>query len=420
MFDARSILDVLVRGGGQQQGPAQGQQSGSDIFRDLLAQLGTQAGPGGRPMPDTGQGQGSPSGRGPQPRRDDDRDFDQDTGSQPPPSGGGLEDILRTILGGGQAGPGGGGKADPGGGPQAGPGGGSLQDILRDLLGGQGAPGGRVQAVGDQGQVGQGGQAGILDALRQVLGQATSGVREGAGRLDQATGASQHAREAIGRATGQSPDELLARLRELVANNQLAAGTALGGLGALVLGTGAGRSLAANAARLGGLALIGGLAYKAYQNYQQGRPLMGGGGGDSRPAPQALLAAPAGSGFEAGAVTHEAATRYIRAMIAAAAADGRIDETEQGKILGGLRQAGIEQAAQQFLAAEINNPASVEALAEGIASPEEAVQVYTAARIAIDLDSDEEHAFLTSLAEALEIDETLAAQVDAAARGTGA
>jgi uncharacterized membrane protein YebE (DUF533 family) len=119
-------------------------------------------------------------------------------------------------------------------------------------------------------------------------------------------------------------------------------------------------------------------------------------------------------------MSQDAALRCIRAMIAAAAADGRIDATEQQKIVSGLRQAGIEDAARQFLAAEIGNPANVAELASGVASPEEAVQVYTAARIAVDPDTDGEHAFLSSLAEALGIDDELAAQVDAAARGSAA
>lgn len=292
-----------------------------------------------------------------------------------------------------------------------------MQDMLRDLLGGQGGNVNRI--AGDGGQGGQGGQtnpAAVLDVLRQVLGQATSGVREGAGRLDEATGASDRARDAIGQATGQSPDELIAKLKDLIANNKLGAGAALGGLGALILGTGAGRALAGSAVRLGGLALIGGLAYKAYQNYQQGLPPLGG----KPPAQQGLVAAPKGSGFEPDAVTHESAVLYIRAMIAAAAADGRIDAKEQQKILGGLQQAGMNEAAQQFLSKEINNPATVEDLAAAVSSPQDAVQVYTAARVAVDVDNDEEHEFLAQLAEALGIDDKLAAQVDAAARGTAA
>ena len=437
MFDARSILDILVRGGGQPS--PSGSQQGSEAFRDLLGQLGSQPGPQG------GNAQPPPQARIPSsdPRAMPRSGYEDDRREASPPGqtgGGSLEDLLRSVLGGGQqpgqaprgdtqsGGPAGGGLEDllrsvlggggpqagpgPGSGAQRGPGGGNLQDMLRDLLGG--AQGGSMnRMVGDGGQ---GGQGNVLDVLKQVLGQATSGVREGAGRLDEATGASGRARDAIGQATGQSPEELIAKLKDLIANNKLGAGAALGGLGALIFGTGAGRALAGSAVRLGGLALIGGLAYKAYQNYQQGLPPLGG----KPPTQQGLIAAPKGSGFEPDAVTHESAVLYIRAMIAAAAADGRIDANEQQKILGGLQQAGMDEAAQQFLSNEINNPATVEDLAAAVSSPQDAVQVYTAARVAVDVDSDEEHEFLAQLAEALGIDDNLAAQVDAAARGTAA
>ena len=410
MFDARSILDALVRGGQPQAG---GQQSGTDIFRDLLGQLAQDD------RPRAGDPQPPPRGRVSTGLDEDERDrmpphgdrlqHDQDSRSDAPPQrgserddvpprqapgSGGLEDLLRNILGSG-------GQATPG--AQ----GGGLQDMLRDLLGGQGAPTNRMVGEGQ-------GQGNMLDALRQILGQATSGAREGAGRLDEMTGASNRARDALGQATGQSPDELVAKLRQLIANNQLGTGAALGGLGALILGTGAGRSLAGSAIKLGGLALIGGLAYKAYQNYQQGLPPLS--GGRPQAAQQPLIAAPNGSGFEASAVTQDQAILYIRAMIAAAAADGRVDAQEQQKILGSLQQAGLNEAAQQFLANEIRNPATVDDLAAGITSQADAVQVYTAARIAVDVDTNEEHDFLSRLAEALGIDDDLAAQVDAAAR----
>lgn len=444
MFDARSILDVLVRGGGQAPRGSE-PASGGDIFRDLLGQLagGEQtrvppqdAGrdryptpeqpsrhPGaydddetseqrpGRMEADEGDDDAPPRSGEPRADRGSDDDGDEQSADthapRPGPQSGGasLEDLLRDVLGGGRPGSGGTG------------GGGGLQDILRDILGGgQAGPASRM--VGDSGQAGGGGS--LLDTLRQVLGQATSGVREGAGRLDEMTGASGRARDALGQTTGQSPEELIAKLKELIANNRLGAGAALGGLGALILGTGAGRSLAGSAVKLGGLALIGGLAYKAYQNYQQGLPPLGGARPGTPPAQQQLVAAPRGSGFEADAVTHDAAVLYIRAMIAAAAADGRIDAAERQKITGGLQQAGLDAEAQQFLEDEIGRPATIEELAEAVSSEQDAVQVYTAARIAIDVDSGAEHAFLAQLAEALEIDAGLAAQVDAAARGAAA
>jgi uncharacterized membrane protein YebE (DUF533 family) len=84
-----------------------------------------------------------------------------------------------------------------------------------------------------------------------------------------------------------------------------------------------------------------------------------------------------------------------------------------------LQQAGQAGAAQQFLTREVNTPATIDDLAAAVSSQEEAVQVYTAARVAVDPDAEEEHAFLVALAERLGIDDDLAAHIDATARSAG-
>jgi uncharacterized membrane protein YebE (DUF533 family) len=289
------------------------------------------------------------------------------------------------------------------------PGMGGLADILAKMqqaggamTGGAGAPGAAPGAAG--------GAPNIMDILGQVLGQATSGAREGAARMGQATGADDALRRMTG---GQGMDDMLAKLKDLMAQNQFGTGAAAGGLGAIVLGTKTGRGLAMNAAKLGALALIGGLAYKAYQNYQSGRPLISG------PDAAVAEAAPSGSGFEPEAVTNDAAILYIRAMIAAANADGRIDPTEMEKIIGNLKQAGMDAQAEEFIARELNRPASIYDLSLATNGGEQAVQVYTAARIAITPDSGAEKAFLAELAQRLGIDQQLAAHIDAAARAQG-
>jgi uncharacterized membrane protein YebE (DUF533 family) len=328
------------------------------------------------------------------------------------PSGGGLDELLRNFL------PDAGGprraapqsaSAEP---AQGGPSGGGnpLGDLLNQLQ--QQGGGGLSDMLGKlQAQASQPG--GIADILGQLFGQATAGVREGAGRLDQATGASDRMRDAAGQLTGRSPEELIAQIKELIANNKMGAGAALGGLGALILGTGAGRSLAGSAIKLGGLALIGGLAYKAYQNYQQGLPPLT---GAKAGAPQALLAAPDGSGFEAEATTNDDATLLLRAMVAAAAADGRVDAAEQKKILSGFGKSDLDAEARQFFAREFEHPATADELAEACSSPEQATKIYTAARLAVDVDTNAEHEFLAALADRLGIDQDLAAHIDAAAR----
>lgn len=387
MFDAKSILDILMKGA--QPAPApQAQGGGLGGLGDLGDLLGKMMQGGGQGQPQAAPGGGL----------------------------GGLGDILGQLqkqMGGQAQAP---NAAPPGGGGGLG----GLGDILGQLQKqlGQAGQGGQPQAAPPtQDQTG-GGQSGggLMDILGQVLGQATSGVREGAGRINDATGASDKARDAIGQMTGKSPEELLAQIQEWIRNNPGTAAAGAGGLGAIVLGTRTGRGMVGSAAKLGALALIGGLAFKAWQNYQSGRPLI------SSDDPQRLLteAAPGGSGFEPNAISNETATLYIRAMIAAAAADGRIDANEQKQILGGLQQAGVGAEAQAFLEQEIQSPASAADLAGAVSSAQEAVQVYTAARLAIDPDTNEEAGFLAELAQHLGIDANLAAHIDATASAAAA
>ena len=339
-------------------------------------------------------------------------------------AGGGLGDLLGQIMGGAGK-PGAGGLGDLlgklGGGsdvaPQAGGaqqegGTGSLEDMLRKMMpntgaGGSGGLGDILGKLGGSG--GQSGQSGgLTDILGQILGQATSGVKEAGQQVEQHTGIGGRAREAVTQATGQSPDDLLAKLKDLIAQHQLGAAATAGGLGAAVLGSKTGRAAAMGAAKVGALALIGGLAYKAYQNYSQGKPFIN--------TASSLTEAPSGSGFEPKAITNDTAILYIRAMIAAAASDGNIDEAEQAKILGALKQSGsADQGARDFLMQEINNPATADQLAAACQTQEQSIQVFTAARLAVDLDTQEENDFLVDLAGKLGLDEKLVQHIDAAA-----
>ncbi len=248
------------------------------------------------------------------------------------------------------------------------------------------------------------------DTAGDAFGQATDGVREGAGKIGEATGLD----DIIGKMSGgRSPEEVLEQVQEYMRENKLEAGAILGGLGALILGTQTGRSIAVGAAKLGALALIGGLAYKAYQNYQEGRPLIT--ERSTLPEP-----APSGSGFDEASISNEATISYIRAMITAAAADGRLDANEQQRIIGSLKDQGLDAGAEEFLARELNNPASIESLVRSASSPQEKIQLYTAARIAIEPDTAAEQNFLAILANDLGLDPELVQHVNASARSAAA
>jgi uncharacterized membrane protein YebE (DUF533 family) len=251
-----------------------------------------------------------------------------------------------------------------------------------------------------------GGVGGLAGMAGQILSQATQGVGDAARQ----TGVQQKAGDALGQVTGgRGVQDVLAQAKAMFDKNPAMGTAVLGGLGALVFGTSAGRSVIGSAAKLGGAALIGGLAYKAYQNYQAGKPLL-----DVQQQPE-LLPAPAGTGFEPEATTEKTALVFIRAMIAASACDGHIDDAEREAILGGLREAGMDQEANDWLSEEMANPASVDALVEAAESPELAAQIYTAARIAINPDTAAEKDFLAGLSGSLGLDAELVANIDAAA-----
>lgn len=284
----------------------------------------------------------------------------------------------------------------------------SLLDALISAGSQAGAQAGQQGGLGGVlgGLAGQVQRSGGLGGLAgQILTQATQGLGDAARQ----TGMQQGAGDALGRVTGgRTPDQLIEQAKGMFNSNPALATAVLGGLGALVFGTSTGRSVAGSAAKLGGLALIGGLAYKAYQNYQAGKPLL-------NAAQQEVLPAPAGTGFEPQAATEATALVFIRAMIAAAAADGHIDADERSAILGGLKEAGLDQEAHEWLAKEMAKPASIDTLAEAAESPELAAQIYTAARIAINPDNAAEKDFLAGLAGSLGLDAELVANIDAAA-----
>jgi uncharacterized membrane protein YebE (DUF533 family) len=247
---------------------------------------------------------------------------------------------------------------------------------------------------------------GILGGL---LNDSVAGMKDGAAAIEQKTGIGAKADATLKGATGKSSGDLFAQAKAFATENKGATGAALGGLGLLLLGTRGGRGLIGNAATLGGLAMVGGLAYRAWQNHQAG---------NTQAMPGQIEAAPEASPFGvSGNFEQDNATAMLvlRAMIAAAACDGVVDNAERSRIIGALEGAGLDVHAAKFLDAEFAKPATISELAAAANTPALAAQAYTAARIAIEPDSATEKAFLTNLAGALGLDAGLVAQIDAGA-----
>ena len=186
----------------------------------------------------------------------------------------------------------------------------------------------------------------------------------------------------------------------------------------VLLGTKTGRQVAGNALALGGLAAIAGLGYQAYKNYRDSN--------QPQPAPQStpqaepqFLPPPSDSGFStAPAIANNDFTlSLVRAMIAAARADGHIDDTERQRILGKVQESGVGSEAESFFQRELASPVDLDAIVASAKTEEQRVQVYTASRLTIEPDSRAERGYLDLLAGRLGLPDALVDHIEATVAG---
>jgi uncharacterized membrane protein YebE (DUF533 family) len=196
---------------------------------------------------------------------------------------------------------------------------------------------------------------------------------------------------------------------------------ATGAIAAILLGTGAGRSITGSALKLGGLAAVAGLAWKAYQNYQSGNE-------PERSRQEAagdrqLLPPPSDTAFDPARAPQgedEFALSLIRAMIAAARADGHVDDEEREQIAGKLAMSGIGQDAAEFISRELNAPLDLDVIVATARTDAQKVELYTASRLTIRPDSRAERGYLDMLAGRLGLPDALIDHIEATIEGATA
>jgi uncharacterized membrane protein YebE (DUF533 family) len=193
------------------------------------------------------------------------------------------------------------------------------------------------------------------------------------------------------------------------------AGGLAGGLASNVLTTKKGRKIGKNVLKLGGVAAVGALAYTAYQRYNNTR-------NDTPVAPSsedyaAVTPAPAGSLFmpeESNQVANESlGLTLVRAMIAVARADGRLDAQESQAIFQRIETLGLDSESQSLLVREMGHPVDVDAIVNSAnGSPEIAAEIYVASLLAVDVDTAAEKAYLSMLAARLQLPAELVAELE--------
>ena len=192
----------------------------------------------------------------------------------------------------------------------------------------------------------------------------------------------------------------------------LAGGAAAGGLMALLVGSKSARKFAGKAAGYGGAALLGGLAYKAYSNWQHNKGRPASEWGDAGPA-----ALEQGEAF---AATDNEAPDFqlllIKAMIAAASADGHIDAVEQQRIFNAVEEMDLSAEVKGVIFDLLRQTITVEELTVGAKTIEQRSEIYLASCLVIEPDHPSETAFLDRLEAALELPDGLAPQLQWQAR----
>jgi uncharacterized membrane protein YebE (DUF533 family) len=209
--------------------------------------------------------------------------------------------------------------------------------------------------------------------------------------------------------TGSTVRTGAGRAVQMAKDNPLAAGA----LAAVLLGTSTGRSVTGSAVKLGGLAAVAGLAYQAYKNYQAGNAPA-----EVQPAgaDPVLLPPPADTPFHPSQAPQgegEFALTLVRAMIAAAKADGHIDDEERARIAGKLSMAGLGTETEQFLNQELASPLDLDQIVNSAQTEEQKIELYTASRLAIEADTRAERGYLDLLAGRLGLPDALVDHVEA-------
>ncbi len=212
-----------------------------------------------------------------------------------------------------------------------------------------------------------------------------------------------------------------------MATKNFGAGLLTGGIATALLGK---SDVVEGAAKLGGMALLGTLAYKAYNNYQETKAtggqasvvgsmktagqgmlgsaqgllagLMGGQAlaGAAQPQPVAAIPAP----VQQNAADAVFSLAVIRAMIGAAKADGHVDAAETQKIFGQIESQGLNAQEKAVLMQEMANTPNINEIAASATTQEQAAQIYLAATLVCDSQCASEQAYLQSLASALKLE----------------
>lgn len=201
---------------------------------------------------------------------------------------------------------------------------------------------------------------------------------------------------------GQGMGDTLSKLTGNIPGG-LAGGAAAGGIMALLVGSKSARKFAGKAATYGGAAMLGGLAYKAFQNWQQNSA-----GSTANTDDSAAIRIPDQQTFVAnGALEASFELTVIKAMVAAAKVDGHIDAMERQRIFKAVEQMDMSSDTKGMVFDLLGQDITIDELAHGARNLEQKSELYLASCLAINPDHPSEQAYLDRLGSALDLPQSL-------------
>ncbi|EMB48388.1 putative Inner membrane protein [Vibrio mimicus CAIM 602] len=166
-----------------------------------------------------------------------------------------------------------------------------------------------------------------------------------------------------------------------------------GGLLGMLLGSKKSKKWGKSALKVGGAAALGALAYKVYNDWNANQK------GNTTPTP-----------FDENNPRHELI--ILKAMIAAAKADGHVDDQEMARIQQAIEELGSDNQVQQLVEQELRKPLDPAEIARFAQNPAQASELYLASLLIADEQNFMEKAYLNELAKQLGLDDQLVAQLN--------
>jgi uncharacterized membrane protein YebE (DUF533 family) len=190
------------------------------------------------------------------------------------------------------------------------------------------------------------------------------------------------------------------------------AGAATGGALGLLLGSKGGRRIGGKALKYGSVAALGVMAFRAYGNWQAQQAQATNAQPAAVAAPAPALPAPRTVNLLPAPEVEQHSRGMLVAMIAAAKADGHLDERERGLVEAELSRLEADPMMRRWFEEELRRPLDPAEVARAAASPELAAEMYLASLLVTDETGFMERAYLDELARQLRLPDGLKRELE--------